>query len=132
VLERAHAGSGGLAFSFNLSEAANVTFAVLHRAGSPAWTKCPPVRGRTPGTYRSVGELGTLVPAGPQSTSLGTAARARHLATVVRLAPGRHRISLAQLAQQRLPPGTYVVSAKAVNSAGQASGLDYAKFWVIS
>jgi uncharacterized repeat protein (TIGR01451 family) len=132
VLEHAHAGSGDLAFSFTLSEAANVTFAVLHRVGSPAWRKCPPVRGRTPGTYRSVGELGALVPAGQQSISLGSAARARHPATVVRLAAGRHRISLAQLAQKRLPPGTYVVSAKAVNSAGQASGVDYAKFWVIS
>jgi hypothetical protein len=132
TLEHAHAGGGGLAFSFALSEAANVTFAVLHRVGSPARRKCPPVRGHTPGTYSSVGELGALVPAGKQSISLGTAARARPLAVVVRLAPGRHRISLAQLAQKRLPPGTYVVSSKAVNSAGQASGVDYAKFWVIS
>jgi uncharacterized repeat protein (TIGR01451 family) len=133
VLEHAHAGSGGLAFSFTLSEAAKVTFAVLHRVGSPAWTKCPPVRGRTQGTYRSVGEPGgALVPAGPQTISLGSAARARHLASVVRLAPGRHGIGLAQIAQTRLPPGTYVVSAKAVNSAGQASSVEYAKFWVIS
>jgi hypothetical protein len=48
------------------------------------------------------------------------------------MAPGRHRIGLAQIAQTRLPPGTYVVSAKAVNSAGQASRVDYAKFWVFS
>jgi len=132
VLEHAHAGSGGLAFSFRLSEVANVTFAVLYRVGSPAWRKCPPVRGHTPSTYRSVGEVGALEPAGQQTDSLGTAARARPLATVVRLAPGRHRIGLAQISQKRLPPGTYVVSAKAVNSAGQASGVDYAKFWVIS
>jgi hypothetical protein len=132
VLGHPHAGSGGLAFSFTLSEAANVTFAVLRRVGSPTWTKCPPVRGRTPGTYRSEGELSALLPAGKQSISLGTAARARRLPNVVRLAPGRHRISLAQIAQKRLRPGTYVVSAKAVNSAGQASGVDYAKFWVLS
>jgi hypothetical protein len=132
-LGRPHVGSGGLpAFSFTLSETANVTFAVLHRVGSPAWRKCPPVRGRTPGTYRSVGEVGALVPAGQQTVYLGGAARARRSATVIRLAPGRHRISLAQIAQTRLPPGTYVVSAKAVNSAGQASGVDYAKFWVSS
>ena len=132
VLEHAHAASGGLAFSFTLSEAARVTFAVLHRVGSPAWTKCPPARGRTPSAYRSVGEVGALVAAGQQTISLGSAARARHSATVVRLAPGRHRIGLAQIAQTRLPPGTYIVSAKAVNSAGQASGVDYAKFWVVS
>jgi hypothetical protein len=54
------------------------------------------------------------------------------LATVVRLTPGRHRISLAQIGVKRLPPGTYVVSAKAVNSAGQSSGVEYAKFWVFS
>jgi hypothetical protein len=132
VLEHAHAGSGGLAFSFRLSEVANVTFAVLYRVGSPAWRKCPPVRGHTPSTYRSVGEVGALEPAGQQTDSLGTAARARPLGTVVRLVPGRRRISLAQISQKRLPPGTYVVSAKAVNSAGQASGVDYAKFWVIS
>jgi uncharacterized repeat protein (TIGR01451 family) len=132
VLEHTHSGSGGLAFSFTLSEAANVTFAVLHRVGSPAWTKCPPAQGHTRSTYRSVGEVGTLVSAGQQTISLGTAARARPLATVVRLAPGRHRIGLAQIAQTRLPPGTYVVSAKAVNSAGQASRVDYAKFWVLS
>jgi hypothetical protein len=132
VLEHAHAGSSGLAFSFTLSEAANVTFAVLHRVGSPAWRRCPPVRGRTPSTYRSVGKVGALVSAGQQTISLGSAARARRWATVVRLAPGRHRISLAQIAQKRLPPGTYVVSAKAVNSAGQASSVDYAKFWVFS
>jgi len=130
VLEHAHAGSGGLAFSFTLSQAANVTFAVLHRVGSPAWTKCPSVRGRTPSAYRSVGEVGALVPAGNQTESLGTAARARPLA--IRLAAGRHRIGLAQIAQKRLPPGTYVVSAKAVNSAGQASSVEYAKFWVFS
>jgi hypothetical protein len=132
VLEHARAGSGGLAFSFTLSQAANVTFAVLHRVGSPAWRKCPPARGHTPTTYRSVGEVGALDPAGQQTNSLGTAARNGHLATVIRLAPGRHRIGLAQIAQKRLPPGTYVVSAKAVNSAGQASGVDYAKFWVFS
>jgi hypothetical protein len=130
VLEHAHAGS--LAFSFTLSEAAKVTFAVLHRVGSPAWTKCPRVRGHTPSTYRSVGEVGPLVPVGRQTDSLGTAARARPLATVVRLTPGRHRISLAQIGVKRLPPGTYVVSAKAVNSAGQSSGVEYAKFWVFS
>jgi hypothetical protein len=132
VLEHAHARSGGLAFSFTLSEAANVTFAVLHRVGSPAWTKCPPVRGNTPSTYRSVGEGGPLVPVGRQADSLGTAARARPLATVIRLTPGRHRIGLAQIGLKRLPPGTYVFSAKAVNSAGQSSGVKYAKFWVFS
>ena len=132
VLEHAHAGSGGLAVSFTLSEAANVTFAVLHRVGSPAWTKCPPARGHTRSTYRSIGQVGTLVPAGQQTISLGTAARARPWAAVVPLAPGRHRIGLAQIAQTRLSPGTYVVSAKAVNSAGQSSVVDYAKFWVIS
>jgi hypothetical protein len=132
VLEHAHAGSGGLAFSFTLSESANVTFAVLHRVGSPAWTKCPPAHGHTPSTYRSVGEVGALVPAGQQTISLGSSARAKHSVTVVRLAPGRHRIGLAQIAQTRLPPGTYVVSAEAVNSAGQASRVDYAKFWVFS
>jgi uncharacterized repeat protein (TIGR01451 family) len=132
TLEHAHVGSGGLSFSFTLSEAANVTFAVLHRVGSPAWRKCPPVQGHTPGTYQSVGELGAPVPAGNQSISLGTAARARRRATVVRLGPGWHRISLGQIAQKRLPPGTYVLSAKAVNSAGQASGVEYAKFWVTS
>jgi hypothetical protein len=132
VLEHAHAGSGGLAFSFTLSEAASVTFAVLHRVESPRWTKCPPARGHKPGSYRSVGQLGALVPAGQQTISLGAAARARPLATVVRLAAGRHRIGLAQIAQTRLSPGTYVVSAKAVNPAGQASAVDYAKFWVVS
>jgi hypothetical protein len=132
VLEHARAGSGGLAFSFTLSQAANVTFAVLHRVGSPAWTRCPSVRGHAPSTYRSVGEVGALDPAGQQTNSLGSAARARPLATVVPLAPGRHRISLAQIAQKRLPPGTYVVSAKAVNSAGKASSVEYAKFWVFS
>jgi hypothetical protein len=132
VLEHARAGSGGLAFSFTLSQAANVTFAVLHRVGSPAWTKCPSVRGHTPSTYRSVGEVGALDPAGQQTNSLGSAARAGPSATVVRLAPGRHRIGLGQIAQKRLSPGTYVVSAKAVNSAGQASSVEYAKFWVFS
>jgi hypothetical protein len=71
-------------------------------------------------------------PAGKQTVALGGIARARPSATLVRLAPGRHRINLGQIAQKRLPPGTYVLTAKAVNSAGQASSVEYAKFWVFS
>jgi hypothetical protein len=130
ALQKPHASSHGIAFSFNLSEAANVTFAVLHRVGSPAWTSCPRPQGHSRTTYRSVGEMTGLMPAGQQTTSIGTAARANRSAVVARLAPGHHRVDLAQLASKRLRPGTYVLSAKAVNSAGQASGVSYVKFWV--
>jgi len=123
-------GSHGLAFSLSLSEAADVTFTVLHRVGSPAWTKCPRRRGHTPSNYKSVGDFSGLMPAGQQTTSLGTAARARRLGTVARLGRGRHRIGLARLAARRLPPGTYVLSAKAINSAGEVSGVADVKFWV--
>ena len=125
-------GSGsGLAFSFTLSETSNVTFAVLHRVGSPAWSRCPRAHGHDPGSYRSMGQLSGLVPAGNNTVTMGTAARARHVQTVTRFGRGRHRISLAKIASKHLPPGTYVLSAKAVNSAGQSSGVSYAKFWVI-
>jgi hypothetical protein len=125
-------GGHGLAFSLNLSETSNVTFTVMRRVGSPQWSKCPRPRGRKPGTYRSVGELTGLMPAGSQTTSLGTAARSRRMRTVARLAAGRHRIDLAELASKRLRPGTYILTAKAVNSAGQSSGVAYVKFWVFS
>ena len=125
-------GSGsGLAFSFTLSETSNVTFAVLHRVGSPAWSRCPRAHGHDPGSYRSMGQLSGLVPAGNNTLTMGTTARARRVQTVTRFGRGRHRISLAKIAAKRLPPGTYVLSAKAVNSAGQSSGVSYAKFWVI-
>jgi hypothetical protein len=125
-------GSGsGLAFSFTLSQTSNVTFAVLHRVDSPAWSKCPRVRGHDPGSYRSMGQLSGLVPAGNSTLTMGSAARARHVRLVTRLGRGRHRISLAKIVSRRLPPVTYVLSAKAVNSSGQSSGVSYAKFWVI-
>lgn len=125
-------GSRGLAFSFSLSEASNVSFTVLHRVGSPAWTKCPRRRGHTASSYRFVGAFGALMPAGPQTTSLGTTSRARRLATVGQFGRGRHRIGLARIAGRHLRPGTYVLSVKAVNSAGEASGVSYVKFWVFS
>lgn len=130
ALVDAQSGKHGLAFSFSLSEAANVTFAVLHRVGSPAWARCPRRRGHTPSTYREVGALSGLMQAGQQTTSLGTAARVERLVTM--LAGGRHRIGVARIASRRLRPGTYVLSVKAVNSAGETSGVVYAKFWVFS
>jgi hypothetical protein len=131
-VELGQLGSGSsLAFSFTLSQTSNVTFEVLHRVGSPAWSRCPRVHGHDPGSYRSMGQLSGLVPAGNNTLTMGTAARARHTQTVTRFGRGRHRISLAKIASKHLPPGTYVLSAKAVNSAGQSSGVSYAKFWVI-
>ena len=125
-------GSQGLAFSFSLSEAANVRFGVLHRVGSPHWTKCPRRQGHTPSNYKSVGSYGALVPAGQQTTSLGTASSASRVGSVAHYGRGRHRINLGRLAQKHLRPGTYVLSVKAVNSAGEASGVSYVKFWVFS
>lgn len=125
-------GGRGLAFSFSLSEAANVTFAVLHRVGSPGWTKCPRRRGHTRSNYKSVGAFGVLVPAGQQTTSLGTAARSGRSGKVAQFGRGRHRIGFARIAGRHLRPGTYVLSVKAVNSAGESSGVAYVKFWVFS
>lgn len=130
ALGEPHPGDQGLSFSLTLSEAANVTFTVMRRIGSPLWTECPRRRGREQGTYRSVGELGGLMPAGHQTVALGTAARVERPSTLAALTGGRHRIGLAQIASRRLPPGTYVLFARAVNSAGEVSGVVYVKFWV--
>jgi hypothetical protein len=131
VLGQPTSGGSGLTFSFTLSQTSNVVFAVLHRVGSPAWSKCPRVRGHAPGSYHSMGQLSGVIPAGNAQLTMGTAARTRHVRFQRRLGRGRHSISLANIAAKRLPPGTYVLSAKAVNSTGQSSGVSYAKFWVI-
>ena len=132
ALASLQAGDHGLAFSFNLSQAANVTLSVLHRVGSPAWAKCPRPHGHTVSNYRSVGTFGALMPAGQQTTSLGSAARARHLGISAQLSRGHHRVDLARIASKHLAPGTYVLAVKATNSAGESSAVQYVKFWVFS
>ncbi len=132
AIDAPHASGHGLAFSFTLSEAANTTFTVLHRVGSPKWAKCPRPSGHTLSTYKSVGAFSAPMSAGQQTTSIGTTARARHVDTSAQFGRGRHRISLARIAAQHLRPGTYVLAVKAVNSAGQVSGVSYVKFWVFS
>lgn len=131
ALGQPQAGDHGLAFSFTLSESANVTFTIMHRVGSPAWSRCPRSHGHKAGRYRTIEELTQLAPAGTQTTSLGTTARVRRDYAVTALGPGRHRVDLAGIAKRRLRPGTYVLFARAVNSSGQSSGVSVVKFWVV-
>jgi hypothetical protein len=134
ALGQPKADSHGLAFSFTLSESADVTFTVMHHVESPAWTSCPETErdhGHKPGTYRIVGQGSHPVPAGHQTVSIGSAARAGHVQALGPFAAGQHRVNLARIANNRLSPGTYVLFAKAVSSSGQTSRLSVVKFWVV-
>lgn len=131
LLPRPGQGAGGLAFSLSLSEPANVMFSIMHRVGSPGRTRCPQPSGHTIAGYRQVALLQAPDVAGPQTNILATTSRAAGVARTRRLGRGRHRLTLGQIAAGHLAPGTYVLLARATNSAGQRSADTFAKFWVL-
>jgi len=135
-------GSSGLAFSYALNEQASVLYVVRRRNDSPGRRRCGPMPGSGSGSYTEVGGVVGPGAAGANGVSLGNAARSSagksragrtvrlHL-TRAGLAPGRHGVTLAQIAQSKqLTPGTYVLLVRATNAAGQRSNDAIVKFFV--
>ncbi len=118
----------GLSFSYNLSQDATVTYAVMRRQGSPGWTSCPSASGSNTHRYAGVYEASSSLAAGDHETSLAqTASRA---AGHKRLRRGRHSLSLARIAaSHQLSPGTYLLVVTAVNANGRSQPV-HVKFWV--
>jgi hypothetical protein len=100
--------------SYELNETATLSFAVARRRGSPAWTYCPTHQSsaswsKQPGEYETV-----------WSATHGAKASARALAAE----------AAAAVATNRLTPGTYVLTVRAVNAEGKSS-VATVKFWVV-
>ena len=136
-------GSTGLAFSYVLSESADVLYVIERRDGSPGRRRCGPAPGHTPGRYTEVGSLTGSGLAGSNDVSLATTASANaahHPSRSSRvqrsqsgLRAGRHRVTLIQLIRGgQLTPGTYVLLVQATNAAGQRSNEATVKFFVVA
>jgi hypothetical protein len=137
-LSTPHPGSKGLAVSFDLSEAASVSYVVERREDSAARGQCPSSRpsrphdGGQPGTYKEVGagqQPGAA--SGGNTTDIGSATAAgAHAQQTGHSTSGEHHVSLAGLSRH-LAPGTYIISVVATNAAGESSARALAYFWVI-
>lgn len=121
--------SQGLSFSYVLSQDATVTYQVMRRGGSPAWSACPKRAGGGPPDYKLVFSSSDVTTAGPHQKSLASTA-SRH-GKGLRLKRGRHRVRLAKLAAgHHLAPGTYLLVVGANNANGH-SPTAHVKFWIV-
>jgi CSLREA domain-containing protein len=132
---RAASDAGGISFTYTLDQAADVLYVVKRRKGSRGKTRCTPPSGRSQTGYDDVGTLTGPGAAGANTARIASRSRrhtrARRL--VRRAGAGRHRVTLARIAQGRaLAPGTYVLLVRARNAAGQASNDAMVKFFVLS
>jgi hypothetical protein len=133
-----HPGRDGLAVSFDLSEAATVSYTVERREGSVAQAYCSALRpghprpGGQPGQYEEVGSgQQPGASAGDHTTKIGDAtAAAAHKQLTSHSPAGQRHVSLTALGRH-LAPGTYIVSLSATNAAGETSNKALAYVWVL-
>jgi DNA-binding beta-propeller fold protein YncE len=125
------AGTGGLSFTYTVSQDATMTYEVLRRAGSPRWRACPKRGGKKPSSYSPFGALKHDQLSGGRHVALGTTAAAHRTLRHPRLHRGPHQTSLAHTtAGRHLSPGTYLLRVSATNANGR-SNIATVKFWVI-
>lgn len=103
----------GLSIGFHLNEAAQVTYTVSRRRGSPRWTSCPTSKGqgRTRGRYERISSRSRARGPGVNTQTLTLA-----------LIAARARV---------LIPGTYELTVTAVNAEGERSAPVSVSFWVV-
>jgi hypothetical protein len=140
ALDTPHPGRKGLAVSFDLSEAATVSYTVERREGSVVQRYCSALRprhprpGGQPGQYEEVGSgRQPGASAGGHTTKIGNAtaaAAATHKQLTGHSPAGQRHISLTALGRH-LAPGTYIVSVSATNAAGETSNKALAYIWVL-
>jgi 6-phosphogluconolactonase (cycloisomerase 2 family) len=132
----ASGGRRSMRFNYTLTNAAVVRLTVRRRNGSPQWAVCPARRGTTPFPYTDVGSKTENGKAGGNDTQIGSAARVRvtrRVQLVRKRAHKRGRITLRRLlAGKHLKPGTYILSAVALDAAGNATSERHVKFWVFA
>jgi len=131
-------GSRGLSFSYTLDQSAQVRYEVYRRDDSMPHKHCPKrPTGHTQDTFTPQGNLtgpgapgANAVVIASSTPAVGAAGARPTLRRNVRA--GRHRISLAQVAEGRLlAPGTYILVVSATNSLAQRSNTARVKFFVL-
>ena len=127
-------GSGGLAFTFDLSVKATVKYVIKKRQGSPAKIQCPKLGAKSPGGRATeVSSQQREGVAGGNATSLATTAARRTPKPSRALRAGRAKVLLAEIAQaKKLEPGTYILYVTATDGFGQRSNVSRVKFWVLT
>jgi hypothetical protein len=123
-------------FTYRLTAAAPVRLTVRRRNGSPAWTFCPPRRGKKPFPYTDVDTWNEDGQAGQNRTDIGTADRrtgARKLVVTRKRPHARGTVALKRMLQgKRLRAGTYVLAVASLNDKGRVTSERHVKFWVVT
>jgi hypothetical protein len=121
-----------LVLSYDVNEAATISYTVSRRDGSPQWTSCPTAKGTKSYAYQPLwtGAEKASAAAHSNSTQAPQVAPEESLDSK-RTAQLTRAIAAAGVNAKRLKPGTYLLAIVATNGEGRQSRLASVKFWVV-